>query len=152
MDHLKRLTEFLSKYRWAVLILLMGVALMLIPSGQGKQEESVAAEATEPAEDLEGKLAAILTRIQGVGKAEVLLTVQSGRTTVYRIDEDGTVIVTDSDRNQSGLVERVESPQYRGAVIVCQGADSPAVRLNVVEAVASVTGLSTDRITVLKMK
>lgn len=152
MDHLKKLTELVSKYRWAVLILLLGVVLMLIPSGQDRQSEPAATEATEPAEDLEGRLANLLTRIQGVGKAEVLLTVQTGKTTVYRIDEDGTVIVTDENRTQNGLVERVEAAQYRGAVVVCQGADSPTVKLNVVEAVASVTGLSADRITVLKMK
>jgi hypothetical protein len=39
-----------------------------------------------------------------------------------------------------------------GAVIVCQGADKPVVRLAIVEAVADATGLSTDTITVLKMK
>ena len=42
--------------------------------------------------------------------------------------------------------------QYRGALIVCAGADSPQVRLDLVNAVAGLTGLSTDRITVVKMK
>jgi len=36
--------------------------------------------------------------------------------------------------------------------VVCQGADDPAVRLAVSQAVSSVTGISTDRISVLKMK
>jgi len=36
--------------------------------------------------------------------------------------------------------------------VVCQGADRAGVRLAVVDAVKSVTGLSSDRITVLKMK
>ena len=39
-----------------------------------------------------------------------------------------------------------------GAIIVCQGGDSPTVRLNIVEAVSNVTGIGSDRITVLKMK
>lgn len=152
MDILNKLTQYVSKYRWAVLILTLGVVLMLIPSGQSAQEEPAATEAVQTGEDMEQKLAAILTRIQGVGKAEVLLTLEAGTTTVYRIDGDGTVIITDADRAQTGLVERVESVKYRGAVIVCQGADSPSVRLSVVEAVASVTGLTSDRIVVLKMK
>ena len=42
------------------------------------------------------------------------------------------------------------SPQYLGAVVVCDGADSPQVQLAVTQAVAQFTGLSTDRISVLK--
>jgi len=49
-------------------------------------------------------------------------------------------------------VQQVNPPTYLGAVIVCQGADSASVRLAIVSAVGSVTGLSTDKITVLKMK
>jgi len=41
---------------------------------------------------------------------------------------------------------------YRGAVVVCQGGDNASVRLAVVEAVSNATGLTSDRITVLKMK
>lgn len=39
-----------------------------------------------------------------------------------------------------------------GAVIVCDGAESAAVRLKVVNAVSAYTGLGSDRIIVLKMK
>lgn len=39
-----------------------------------------------------------------------------------------------------------------GVVIVCEGAGSAAVRLNVTNAVAAYTGFGSDRITVLKMK
>ena len=46
----------------------------------------------------------------------------------------------------------VLSPTYLGAVIVCQGGDSPTVKLAIVEAVSNATGLSADKITVLKMK
>ena len=39
-----------------------------------------------------------------------------------------------------------------GAVVVCQGADQPAVRLDVTNAVAAYTGLGSDKISVIKMK
>ena len=42
------------------------------------------------------------------------------------------------------------SPVYRGALVVCQGGNQPAVRLAVTEAVAALTGLTADRITVAK--
>ena len=110
------------------------------------------------APDLEQQLSAILSQISGVGKAEVLLTEAVGRDTVYQVDtrqnqgNADTVIITDQNREETGLVKQILAPVYRGAVIVCQGADRAGVRLAVVDAVKSVTGLSSDCITVLKMK
>ena len=93
-------------------------------------------------------------------RVRVLLTQREGERTVYQTDEDSTssgirsdtVLLNGSDRSQTGLVQQVNPPTYLGAVIVCQGADSASVRLAIVSAVGSVTGLSTDKITVLKMK
>ena len=49
-------------------------------------------------------------------------------------------------------VQQVLPESYRGAIVVCQGADSPAVKLAIVEAVSRATGLGADSISVLKMK
>lgn len=38
-----------------------------------------------------------------------------------------------------------------GAVIVCEGAEDPQVRLSLLQAVRSYTGFASDRITILKM-
>ena len=51
---------------------------------------------------------------------------------------------------QEALVTRQDYPVYQGAVVVCQGAGSSAVRLAVTEAVAALTGLSTEKITVVQ--
>jgi stage III sporulation protein AG len=39
-----------------------------------------------------------------------------------------------------------------GAIVLCQGADVPSVRLAIVDAVSKVTGLVANQISVLKMK
>jgi len=91
---------------------------------------------------------------------QVMLSIASGERTQYITNTDSsesttrteTVIITDSERNESGLIEQMNPPIYRGAVVVCQGADSAAVRLAITQAVAKITGLSTDNICVLKMK
>ena len=67
-------------------------------------------------------------------------------------DKSDTVTVTDSDRNQKGLVRQVFPAQYAGAIIVCEGADDPGLRLLLTEAVGKLTGLGTNKISVLKMK
>lgn len=148
---------FVKKYQYVLLVVLVGVVLMLIP--QSSRESQTVTQTEEMVEaDLQMQLAAILGQISGVGKVEVLLTEAAGADTVYQVDtrqnQDNadTVIITDRNREETGLVKQLLPPVYRGAVVVCQGADSAGVRLNVVDAVKSVTGLSSDCITVLKMK
>lgn len=51
---------------------------------------------------------------------------------------------------QDVVVTEQVYPTYQGAVIVCQGADDPAVCLSVTEAVAVLTGLGSEKITVVK--
>jgi stage III sporulation protein AG len=102
--------------------------------------------------------------IRGAGKVQVLLTVAAGEEYLYQTNSDistsangseartDTVTVTDSQRNDTGLLRQVNPPVYLGAVVVCQGADRAEVRLAIVEAVSTYTGLGADRISVLKMK
>ncbi|MBQ9761655.1 MAG: hypothetical protein IJV82_01095 [Oscillospiraceae bacterium] len=146
----------IKKYRYAILVLIIGIGLMLIPNGSNRSKS----EQTAPSESLQADeteaLTQILSQVKGAGKVKVLLTLASGERIIYQTDDDAqrkdTVIVTNSDRAQQGLVEKVLAPEYRGAVVVCQGADDVSVRLAIVEAVSCATGLGTDKITVLKMK
>jgi stage III sporulation protein AG len=143
-------------------VALVGLGLMLLPSEQ---------EPTEPAEppravecSLEEKLEVLLSRIEGAGQVSVLLTEKEGSQTLYQTDSqtdaddsgsrrtDDTVLIEDENRTESGLVRQTLGPVYRGAVILCQGADDPTVKLAVVEAVRCVTGLGADQISVQKMK
>lgn len=150
------------KYRYALLILLIGIVLMCIPGKKAPKEEVV--QLKEETVSVDRQLEEILSTIENVGHVRVLLTVAKGEETQYQTDSaltsDGerndtkvdTVIVTDAQRNQYGLIRKVVPPVYQGALIVCSGADKPGVRLAVVNAVAKVTGLGADKISVLKMK
>ena len=143
--------SWLKQYRYVLLIVLVGVALLCLPSGT--EEKPVSRQIPETV-DVEEKLAKILSRIDGAGDVEVMLAEAVGEEIIYQTDNGGadTVIVADESRRQQGLIRTRESPVYQGAIVVCRGADSAAVRLAIVEAVANVTGLGSDRITVLKMK
>ena len=146
------LPGWVKKYRLVLLVALLGMVLMCLPTGEQTETEPV--PVAEAGADLEERLETILSRIQGAGAVAVMLTEDAGEEVIYQTDGDGgdTVILTDGERSQQGLVRTRQPPRYRGAVIVCQGADSPAVRLAIVEAVANVTGLGSDKISVLKMK
>ena len=152
---------FWQKYRYVLIVLLAGIILMLLP-GEKEQEQSLPVSTERPEQSLQDSLGEILSQISGAGRVEVLLTQSSGEETVYQTDEDiqesgktvrrETVLVSGSGRETEGLIRQIKEPTYLGAVIVCQGADNAAVRLSIVEAVRSATGLSSDRISVLKMK
>ncbi len=148
----KQLTALMMRFRYPILVLLVGIGLMLLPAGKAEESESP----TVPETDLQSQLETILSQIDGAGRVRVLLTVDTGRETVYQMDVEqdrsDTVIVEGDDRTESGLVRRTAEPIYRGAVVACQGADRPAVRLAIVEAVRCATGLGADRISVQKLQ
>ena len=148
---MERLKFAIGKYRYVLLVVLAGLALMLLP---GHTEAPEPAATVLPEVSLQSRLEEILSRVEGAGKVAVLLTEASGGEVFSQTEgeDDKTVLITGADRSESGLVRTSRAPVYQGAVVVCRGADSPAVRLAVVEAVANTTGLGTDRITVLKMK
>lgn len=154
----QRINALWAKYKYPILVVLVGLGLMLLP-GKSEPEPQQSAETVE-SPNLEARLAAILSQIDGVGQVRVLLTEETGRENVYQTDtqtdtdrrSEDTVLVEDASRTENGLIRRTLEPTYRGAVILCQGADQPSVRLAIVEAVRCVTGLGADRVSVLNMK
>ena len=157
---------FVQKNKYIVLIILLGLLFMAIPSKVTKesttQTESIPTQ--QPEASIEERLTNILKQIDGAGKVEVMLTIAKGEETVYQTNNEtstntdttqvntDTIIVTDSDKNQSGLVRQKIYPAYLGAIIVCQGADDPNVRMAITDEVAKITGLKTNHISILKMR
>ena len=164
--NLKKVTDKLHKFRYPILIVLIGLVLMRFPVSGEKTEHAAVPEQTTSTEDLkmEENLSRILGRIQGAGDVYVMLTTTRGEEIIYQTDQDiskgtdtvtqksDTVTVVDASRNETGLVRQINSPVYLGAIVVCSGADDPTVRLSIVEAVSKVTGIGANKISVLKMK
>lgn len=162
MDQLtdrKNILPYIRKYRYVLLALLLGLLIMLLP----QEEKSPAMESAIQAETqpkLQDELAEILSQIAGAGRVEVLLTQSKGECVLYQMDEDisgdevsrDTVLVQNTNREEDGLIRQINPPIYQGAIILCQGADNATIKLSIVEAVMAVTGLTSDCITVLKMK
>lgn len=153
--------EFFKKYRFVFGAVLIGILLMMIPESVEKQDYSEVQDSKQQTEEtLESALEEILGKVDGAGKVDVLLTQRTGEQTIYQADENRsqnmiekeTVLVSGSDRSEEGLVVQVNPPVYLGALVLCQGAENANVRLNIVKAVMSVTGLTSDQIAVVKMK
>lgn len=162
--------EPLKKYGVLLLVILTGLFLLLWPRGA----DPPAAEAPQAMGEIfdlagmESRLGDILSAIEGAGKVEVLLTLKTDMEVVVVQDIDtrsrgdaagGTVTSRDDERRAktvlagaAPIIQKRIYPVFQGALIVCDGADSASVRTAVLDAVAALTGLRADSITVVKRK
>jgi len=153
-----------DKYKYVLLLGLVGVLLMVWPV---KETEEGMADLNEVRQEehilLEEALEQLLSQMEGVGKAQVLLTVEQGARAVYAYDRadsrTGTgeslqteLVTLSQNGEQIPVEEQRTSPVYRGAAVVCEGGGSPSVRLLITEMIQSLTGLPADRIVITKMK
>ena len=130
----KELREAFRKYRYVLLAAVLGIFLMLLPA-KAPETTGPLPEKTQSLPELQASLSQLLSRVEGAGRVEVLLTQKEGPRTEYQSDEDirqgdirrDTVLVTDDTRSETGLVRQVNPPVWQGAVILCQGADLAAV-------------------------
>ena len=157
----KKLRDKLGKRTLLLAMVALGVLLLLLSTfGGGSGGEKQTQDTAVPVfslEETEKSMAAALGRIDGVGKVEILLTLRSGPEAELATDALGdarqeTVVVSEGSGVQAPVVRRYVYPEYQGALVVAQGGGVAEVRLRLTEAVAALTGLSKDRITVLKMQ
>lgn len=152
----------LGKYRYVLLVAALGALLLLWPGERRAAPAEDAPAAAPSLEETERAMEDILGKISGVGRVAVMLTLHSGGERVLAQDSSlrysGSVQSPDSYERSSqpvtdggGVVVTEEKyPQYRGALVVCEGGGNDAVRLQVISAVAALTGLGSDRIAVVK--
>lgn len=173
IDWQKNCVSFLKKYKYLALMVVLGVGILLLPTGRTKEETAVETSASASddlsyAARLEERLEEILGLIEGAGEVRVVLTLHTGSRTEYQMDvqssqetgetdsrssqERKTVILSESSAYDTAAICAVAYPVFQGALVLCQGAERPAVRLALTEAVAALTGLNSSQITVVKMK
>lgn len=151
----KKLIDALKKNKFLLLALLVGIILLLVPfgSGDGEEEEAQSEEPVFSLETEEARLAGQLAKIKGAGRVSVLLSVQTGVSRELAENSDGTLVISSGSGSGEEVVELYYvNPEYTGAVIVCDGASSAAVRLTIIRAVASFTGLGSENIQVIQME
>ena len=160
--------QLLRKYRIPLLVFLLGVVLALVPGRTKKAEaQQLTTETADTVFDLSAvqkQMEALLSAIDGAGRVRLMLTLSSGERVVYQTDSrtvtasGSTTQETETVFRQSGgsekepAVQSVVYPQYQGALVICDGAECASVRLAVIQAVSSLTGLGSNKIAVVKMK
>ena len=165
MEYLKTWSD---KYKYILIACLCGLALVCFPS-KSTASEVAAAEHDLTADVLlmERRLEESLSKMTGVGKTDVVLTARCSSQAVYAYDEEQSLRQSESERtadsnqtmvfsgsgsSQQPVKLQTLEPEYRGALIICEGGKSAAVKLIVTEAVSALTGIGSDKIVVSEMK
>lgn len=168
---IKQMIPQLNRYKYALIVLLAGIILLYAGGGgardrpqQTKPDENIESAGFN-LEEFQSELTDKLMQIDGVGRVELMLSLEQTGEAVYASD-----IRQSQSSEQSGSFERTLStvsdgsygeqpvritqtcPVFRGAVVLCDGADNDQVRLAVTQAVRAVCGLGTDRISVIRME
>ena len=167
----------------AILILLITViAINAILSDDKEEEETVINtiennnvkfEASNT--DLESRLEDILSKINGVGKIEVLINYSETEQVVAMYNENiketsteeqdesgGTRVITENDiqrdvifqednGEKTPITQKTIMPKIEGTIITAEGAGDANIKENIIQAVSAATGLASHKIQVFQM-
>ena len=99
---LEKWSGLLKKYRLALLVVLLGVVLMLLPTGgstaQTSGESSELPGEVFSLEETEQRMAEVLSTIDGVGRVRIMLTLRAGSSLRLAEIEDLDVIWGDGSK------------------------------------------------------
>ena len=157
--------RYFKKYGYVLLVLGIGILLLVIPRRTDQAVEPVqAAEMEFDLQEMEQTLERAISKIEGAGDATVVLTLRSSERRVLAQDtqvdqressmETGqtTVLTSQGSGVQEAVLLQKIYPSYQGALVVCPGGDDPDLRLKLAGVVSSLTGLSSDKISICKGK
>lgn len=145
-----------------------------VDSGFSLQEKQLEDLVREREKDLARELARILSKVKGVGRVEVELTLETGPIRIYEVDrreevqnlheqdagggvreqetlswEEQVVVLRDAGGNEKALVIKEIQPQVRGVLVVAEGAENAWVRDALTRAASRVLGVPVHRVIVL---
>lgn len=125
-----------------IVVGLIGIGLIFLSnwvdfgsltSEKGDEAFSVKTYSTK----IENDLQTVISKIQGAGKTEVLLTMENSVEYVY-LD------------NSTTKTKEIE-PLIRGVLVVCEGGDDPVVVERVADAVTKALDISTAKVCITKL-
>ena len=172
--------DFKKKLQYLAILLVVIVILAIYftsagsPVSQGPVSQAATVSGTVPS-SVEEKLQETLSKIEGAGLVQVMITYESSAEIVPAISVDtqtstttdereGGSSTTKSENSQSevvtvngssgnnALVLKENSPPVKGVIVVAEGADDIGVKLSLLSAVKTILNISPDQVDVYKMQ
>lgn len=166
-----------SKYIYVILIGFVGIFLIFIstikkkePHQKTKVENKSFQNSEEYTKHLETKLNNIISKIKGVGRSQVLVTLENGVENIYansektatnsnenlsgkmstRNDSQKDIAMVDTKEGKQALVVTQKEPKIKGVLVVCDGADNSLVVEQVYDAISKPLNIKRNRLSVVK--
>lgn len=176
INRISEKTKLNKKLLLSAVLLVAGLLALVLsetvqPSEQVSSGETTTAaffsESERYVAELEERLTSIISRIDGVGEAEVMVTLESSGEDVYlhnfdygenvepsgksNIEQKDEYVIIEDENGEKGIVVRVTQPKIRGVAVVCGGGGSEVVRARITEAVTALLDISSARVSVSEM-
>lgn len=151
--------QTMEQYKYIFVAIMIGFFLLLLPAESKNQEAFPISSTSEyNLSEFEAHLSEKLSLIQDAGDTEVVLTLKNDGQKIYaqdtQKDQSGrysySTVTVGTGASEQVVEIQTYYPEFQGALIISKGGDRPSVQLQLINAVASLTGLGSDSITVCK--
>ncbi len=161
-----------------VVIVILTIYFASVPGGGKKTEEKdasgAAAVSSSQGDSIAMQLQDTLSAMKGAGRVEVMITYEStgeiipaisvdkqssttvdegedGKSTINSENSQSEVVTINGNDGSEALVLKENSPKIKGVIVVAEGADDIAVRLNLLSAVQTILDIRPEQVNVYKM-
>lgn len=142
---------------WVILAVFLAVILLIFLGNftENEGEEESADALLQYTEALEKRLAQTLSSVTGAGRVRVMVHLESGVEIVPAVktetegDRSVTTVLTVGGKP---MILREIQPRIKGVIVVAEGAENATVKVNLLRAVATLTGVSVDAVQVFTMQ
>ena len=163
MSKLKDWTEKLKSKKSLPLViaavLALTVLLVVCFGGSFDKTSDEPASAQSYIDDLQNKLVSVIQKIDGCGKADLVISCATEGACEYAyetksqtIGETTTTTTTLVTVKGEPLVTKTYTPQVYGVVIVAEGAADPAVKVKIINAVVTLLDVGAENVRVFTYK
>lgn len=164
-----------------LIVFLMGIILLVIAMPTKKKQDTDSAITDKVSnvgenrnrnvtyqEEIEKELAHILSYINGVGEAKVMVTLTDGGTSVVEkdcvINEEGHAnesktyrseeksVYEENEQGETPFVISYKTPQVGGVLVVCEGGEDPKVKKEILEAIMALFPIESHKISIVGAK
>ena len=158
-----------NKLKIITVIGVIGILLLSLPeiipkhNAESNSDNNEIVNYCDYIDNLESKLTNIIESIDGAGECRVMITLENTSENIYatdselKIDDDSksnkdNYVIYNAQSGESPVLINTNMPKIQGVTIVCSGGDNVKVREVIIKTVTSLFDISTNRVSVSKIK
>ena len=149
--------KVVERYKYLIIVIVAGIILLLLPSLSDGEKKTQLPPTQElfSLEQEEQRIAKALSEAAGIGKTEVVLTLDSSIETIYQTDVNSqssvsqdntenrliteTVVISMGSGSEQAIIQKKIYPEYRGALLFGK-MPRASVKLRFINAMRALTG------------